>query len=264
MERYGLGVMLYSFLNEEELDSPYYTIAKYMLENMDSIKSYSIKEFSEKCNVSVSTISRFCRKAGLDNFFELKTKIYNNYFTSEPEYEFKRFSDSSDRLPKIYLDSVIENVKILKECLDYQIIDELVDDIYMYKRIGAFGAMHMENTARALQSDLFRCRKIINIRSGIPKQIKYIKESTENDVVIIFTLSGNYLRELQIEAMDWERGHRPKIYVVTGNRKVSSSPYVSRMILVPMEMRDFAGHPLDMNLIGSIISIQYYHRYVNK
>ncbi len=264
MERYGLGVMLYSFINEEELNSPDYTIAKYLLENMDDIKSYSIKEFSEKCNVSVATISRFCRKAGLKNFFELKMKIYNNDLISRPEYEFRQFSKGAGTLPEIYLDSVIENVRILKKHLDYKTIDELVDDIHLYKRAGAFGAMHMENTARALQSDLFRCRKIINIRSGIPKQIKYIKEADENDVIIIFSLSGNYLKELQTEAIGWEKAHRPKIYIVTGNQSTGASPYVSRILLTPLEKGDFAGHPLDMNLIASIISLQYYNKYVRK
>ncbi|MEM1486361.1 MurR/RpiR family transcriptional regulator [Oscillospiraceae bacterium PP1C4] len=262
MEQYGLGVMLYSFLNEEEISSPYYIIAKYLLENMDGIKSYSIKEFSEKCNVSIATISRFCRKAGLENFFELKMILHSNYLTSKPEYSFKTFSDVPDSICHAYLDSVIENIRLLKKRLDYCIIEELVDDLHSYPRIGAFGAMHMENTARALQYDLFRCRKIINIRSSMPKQLEYIKSSTENDVIIIFTLSGNYLKELQMNAPDWENGHKPKIYVVTGNQKASLSPYVNRAILVPSPEHDFAAHPYGMSLISSLISLQYYDKYI--
>ena len=262
MERYGLGVMLYSFLNEEEIDSPNYTIAKYILENMDSIHAYSIKEFAEKCNVSVATVRRFCRKAGLENFFELKTKIYNNHFTSRPEYDFHRFSDGETDLCRAYLDAVMENVRILRDALDQEVLAELVDDLHRYPRIGAFGAMHMENTARSLQSDLFRCRKIVNIRSGLPRQMDYLRAATEQDLIIIFSLSGSYLREMQGEAIDWPPHHRPKIYLITGNPKAASFPAVARTVLLPLTHHDFANHPLEMNLIGSIISVQYYNKYV--
>lgn len=261
MEKYGLGVMLYSFLNEEEIDSPNYTIAKYILENMDSVKNYSIKEFASKCNVSLATVSRFCRKAGLENFFELKVKLYNNDSFSRPEYNFRRFPGSEGSLSEIFLDSVIGNIKILKKKLDYNVINELVDDLHRYKRVGAFGAMHMENTARSLQSDLFRCRKIINTRSGLPKQLKYITTATEKDLIIIFTRSGNYLKEIQQEAPDWKNNHKPKIYMITGNREVTSC-YIDRKIVLPLEKADFAGHPLDMTLTGSIISLQYYNKYI--
>lgn len=264
MERYGLGVILYSFLNEEDVDSPNYTIAKYILEHMDSVQSYSIKEFSEKCNVSVATVSRFCRKAGLENFFELKSKIYANYFTSKPEYQFHRFSDADETIPRAYLDAVVENVRILKDTLDYQLLDELVDDLHRYPRSGAFGAMHMENTARSLQNDLFRCRKIINVRSGLPRQMNYLRSATEQDLIIIFSLSGSYLREMQAEPIQWKAPHQPKVYLITGNEKAGSSPYVTRTLLLPLARHDFANHPLDMNLVGSIVSILYYNKYIKQ
>lgn len=264
MEQYGLGVILYSFLNKEELSSPYYIISKYILENMDSIKTYSITDLAEKCNVSTATISRFCRKVGLDSFFELKMVIYNNYLISKPQYTFKVFSDKNDSIYDSYLDSVIENIKILKNNIDFNLIDELVDDLYLYKKISAFGAMHMENTALALQSDLFRCRKIIDTRLSLPRQIEYIKQSGKDNLIIIFTFSGKYIEESLIRAFDWQGNDKPKIYVVTSNKKVTELKYIDKTIVLPSSNHDFAAHPHGMNLICSMISLKYYDKFVKK
>lgn len=262
MEQYGLGVILYSFLNKEELSSPYYVISKYILENMDSIKTYSIAELAKKCNVSAATISRFCRKVGLENFFELKMVIYNNYLTSKPQYTFKAFSDKNDSIYESYLDSVIGNIKILKDNVNFHMIDELVDDLHSYKKVSAFGALQMENTALALQSDLFRCRKIIDTRLSLPKQIEYIKQSVKDHLIIIFTLSGKYLEESLMKAFDWDDNNKPKIYVVTSNKKVMNLKYIDKAIILPSSFHDFAAHPHGMNLLCSLISLKYYDKYV--
>lgn len=56
-------------------------IANYILENHDFIPEISIKEFAKKCNTSISTVSRFCRRINDSDFKTLKEecRIYNSF-----------------------------------------------------------------------------------------------------------------------------------------------------------------------------------------
>lgn len=262
MERYGFGVLLYSFLNEEETDSPYYMIAKYLLENMEHISACSIQELAKQCNVSIATISRFCRKTGMENFFEMKMKLRENIYLTPPEYDFVHHACEDTSLEDAYLEAVAQNVVAMKGWIDRPVLNELVKDIHDYSNVGAFGAMHMENAARHLQNDMFRCRKLINVRSGVPKQIEYIRHSGKEHLLIVYTLSGNFMREIQVEGSEWSRENKPKIYVVTGNAKVEKLSFVDRIILLPFQERDYAEHPHTINLLNSLICLKYYENYI--
>lgn len=55
-------------LNEEEADSTYYHIAVVMLQNFGVLQHYSISELAAACMVSKSTISKFIRYIGYDDF----------------------------------------------------------------------------------------------------------------------------------------------------------------------------------------------------
>ncbi|MCQ8274893.1 hypothetical protein NF437_10430, partial [Streptococcus suis] len=51
-------------------------IASYILEHLEYMKDIGIQKFAEDCNVSTSSISRFCRDVCLESFSELKM-IFN-------------------------------------------------------------------------------------------------------------------------------------------------------------------------------------------
>lgn len=48
---------------------------KYFIEHYYEAKNYNIYEIAEECNVSRSSIRRFCQKIGFENFFAMKTAM---------------------------------------------------------------------------------------------------------------------------------------------------------------------------------------------
>lgn len=63
-------------LNDGKESSTYYHIANILLCNYDSIQNMTIKEVADLCFVSKSTISKFTRHIGVDDFIELKASAF--------------------------------------------------------------------------------------------------------------------------------------------------------------------------------------------
>jgi len=255
---YGLGVALYAFLNRVDMDSPYYIVGKYILTHMDELQDVSIKELASKTNVSIASISRFVKEIGLDNFGELRTLINNRQKSTEPRYEYHT-AEKTDNIVEDYFSAVKNDIDQLAQTIDMSKLNQLVDDLYAYQEVVTFGAMHMETVSLMLQNNLFRCKKIIETRLDPGKQIDFVENQQKDLLVIIFSLSGNYVREYLANISDKKK---LKIYVVTKNEAVKELKYVYEAILLPTDADSFSAHPLDSLLLVNLITLIYYEKYV--
>lgn len=77
----NIRIQLLNIINRESPDSMNFIIAQYILENLERKKVVSTKELADECKVSKSSISRFCRKLGYEDFLELQIAIgsYNSF-----------------------------------------------------------------------------------------------------------------------------------------------------------------------------------------
>ena len=62
----------FSTLASEKKDSTNSQIATYLLNHLDDIKDIGIQEMAKECSVAMSSISRFCKEIGLNDFNELR------------------------------------------------------------------------------------------------------------------------------------------------------------------------------------------------
>ena len=63
---------LLALINQKESFSTEYYIAYSFLQNLFKISSFSIDETAQLCNVSKSTISKFVREIGFDDYTDFK------------------------------------------------------------------------------------------------------------------------------------------------------------------------------------------------
>ena len=96
-------------------------IANYILENHDFIPEISIKEFAKKCNTSISTVSRFCRRINDSDFKTLKEecRIYNSFLK---EKEVHRKNEKKNYFRDLN-DSLLETEKLNDEAIYDQAIN---------------------------------------------------------------------------------------------------------------------------------------------
>ena len=254
---FNLVIILLSTINSEPKDSNNYKIAKFLIENIRNLEDFSISELAKACYVSNSSVSRFCREIGLNDFNSLKTQIAKiplEYQHAHHKFDFKSFDEQS--LSKSYTLSVIDNLNMLYSTeLDKQ-IKELVIDIYQYKHVAAFGYMHSQNVALNMQYDLQTSEKMIFTRIKFADQIDYISHSHEDTLIIIFSDTGTYFNRVFSRTIPFKNNKsKPKIVMITSADNLNI-PYVDKYICYKRR-KDYSSHPYALTMIADMICIEY-------
>ena len=254
---FNLIIILLSLINSEVNESNNYKIAKYILENITELENCSITELEKKCYVSNSSISRFCRDIGLNDYNDLKNQVAKYQVSHEIAIQkFKYQNDNSQAPIKSYVDAITDHLKLLRDSLDEKIIQELVRDIYDYQYVGAFGYLQSETVAMNLQFDLQTNRKVIFTCMPFANQIEYIKNADEKHLIIIFSESGTYFKRAFARTHIFKNiEHKPKIYLITSHQNITL-PYVDQYIRYQSH-HDYASHPYPLLAISGIVCSQY-------
>lgn len=257
MNMFNLRIILLSTVNSEPIRSNNYKIAKFVLDNMTDLEKCTICELSKKCYVSVSSISRFCRYIGLEDFNELRCQIAK--YSEASSHAKKKFYFNGielDDFTGAYINEVISNLERLKNSIKTEKIEELVSDIYEYKKVSAFGYLQSQHVVLNLQTDLFTNNKFVNTAMRFADQIDYINNADEDDLIIIFSESGSYFKRAYEDRNPFRRKNRPKIYLITSNSKVKELSYVDKVIIYEAGS-DYSSHPYPLSVIASLICISY-------
>lgn len=254
---FNLIIILLALINSEVTDSNNYKIAKYILENINDLENCSITELAKKCYVSNSSISRFCRDIGLNGYNELKNQVAKYQVSHEAAiHKFQYQGLNEKNYINSYIDEVVDNLNILKGSIQEDDIQNLVEDIYDYNYVAAFGYLQSEIVALNLQFDLQTSRKVIFTSMQYANQIEYIKKADENYLIIIFSNSGTYFKRAFARTNIFKNMvHKPKIYLVTSNQDIHLR-YVDKYIRYKSG-NDYASHPYPLVAISSLICSQY-------
>ena len=193
---YGkLPIVFLSTLASEKKDSTNSQIATYLLNHLDDIKDIGIQEMAKECSVAMSSISRFCKEIGLNDFNELRELLITTNMTFE---QYSTSSKAKDRL-KEYSSKVKESITMVEKSIDIQQIDALCKEIQKYEQVGIFGLLKAGAVAFNLQSDLLMLGKQTYSNISYKQQLQYISSTNEDDLLIIFSYTGSYLIILILE-----------------------------------------------------------------
>lgn len=255
---FNLIIILISTINSEPKDSNNYKIAKYIMENLSSLEDCTLTELAKQCYVSNSSISRFCKDIGLEDFNTLRNQIIHfTYLSKETRKQKFQFEDlDSQSLAHSYLLSVTQNLQRMNyKALDRD-IQNLVEDIKKYDKIATFGYLQSENVALNLQYDLQTNGKIIFTRIKFKDQVEYIHHCDENTLLIIFSESGTYFNRVFKRMKPFTNlKKKPKIYMITSS-STHIDPFIDYYIRYNSK-NDYASHPYPLMIIADLVCIQY-------
>lgn len=150
-----------------------------------------------ECNVAVSSISRFCKEIGLNDFAELKELLVSTNLYFE---EYSESLSSQERLNEYSL-KVKNSIDMVEESIDMKSITELCKDIQKYKRVAVFGLLKAGAVALNLQCDLLMSGKQVYTHISYTQQIQYILTANEDDLIIIFSYTGSYFEYQNLRAL---------------------------------------------------------------
>ena len=245
-----LPVVFLSIIASEKKGSTNSEIASYLLNHLDEMQNIGISEMAKRCHVANSSISRFCKEIGLQDFNELKELLLeqNIYFEKQSNQ-----MTSKERLLD-YCNHVKNSIDEVALSIDMDKIHKLCQDISHYSTIASFGLLKAEGAALSLQADLLMQGKQIYTNINYQEQMDYIFHASANDLIIIFSYTGSYFDYQEIRA-NKKQLVKPKIYMITGN-DLEYPDFIDETIIFKSK-HDQGSHPYQLQFIESIIAQEY-------
>ena len=248
-----LPIVFLSTIVSEKNGTTNATIASFILDHLNEMQSIGIKEMAEKCNVAISSISRFCKEIGLRDFAELKELILStNLYYEEPSSK-----QNSEQRMEDYALKIQESIKQVQQSIDLHQIEKLCEDIKHYQNVSIFGLLKAASVAFNLQSDLLMLGKQSYSNIAYAQQLAYILSATKNDLIIIFSYTGSYFEYQNLRALQ-KKLEAPKIWMISSGKKTYPS-YINEVILFDSK-QDQISHPYQLQFIASLIAQEYARR----
>ncbi|APC49389.1 MurR/RpiR family transcriptional regulator [Virgibacillus halodenitrificans] len=213
-------------------------IADYVMQNNTTLLNIHIKELAQQIDVSVATITRFCRKVGASGFVEFKILLRDAVERRDEPH------DAIETVDSIY-QTIIKSTNSLTNIQDYKTACSWVLDseqIHIYG-LGSSGLSAQELKTRIARMGLF-------VDTHIDSHAMIINASilTERDVVIAISSSGQ-TKEI-IEAINLAKQKGARVISIT-NYSETDLANSSDLILYTASIQ----HYLDKGFLNSQLSI---------
>ena len=237
---YGkLPIVFLSTLASEKKDSTNSQIATYLLNHLDDIKNIGIQEMAKECSVAMSSISRFCKEIGLNDFNELRELLISTKMNFE---QYSSSSKAKNRLEEYSL-KVKESITMVEKSIDMQQIDALCKEIQKYQQVGIFGLLMLGKQTYS--------------HISYKQQLQYISSTNEDDLLIIFSYTGCYFDYPDIRTLK-NKLKKPQIWLIS-SKKESYPDFIDHVITFDSK-RDQNSHPYQLQFIASLIAQEYARR----
>lgn len=249
-------------LNEESLESTYYHIAFVMLRYIRSLHEIPIHKLAELCDVSKSTISKFIRFIGYEDFsdFRYAAIFENNKYHFEFNYVVNVMGYMEQNSMDSYFMTISQDISMTYQNMDWAAVDQLVRDLAHYKTVAAFGLMFSETAALDFQIKLGYSGKIVVTNLNDQKQDQFIQNAGEDTLIIIFSDSGEYINKYRM-IDDFSNKQvfsrtKAKVVLITSNKNMKKDPRVAYGIYYE-KTRSMSTHRIIYGILTDIIAYKY-------
>lgn len=173
---------LLEFYNTYETDEIYHKIAEKMIENFSVVSEMSISELSDFLFVSQSTIYRFIKMMGYENYNQMKAgqiTFLENYYLQG------RYASRNTNINRFdnYIDYMLEKIHVLKEKNIYVQVDLLIEMILSADEI-IFVGMPMPSFVWRLQMELVMLKRKTSAFLNPENQHQAILHAKPNTLII--------------------------------------------------------------------------------
>ena len=229
-------------------------LAAYILQHLDEIKTESVRDLAAKTHVSISSISRFCRDIGLNDYAELKDCIGYSPF------KFDICSDSTDSAEQKsdYIRAVKDSLDLVCESVNMDLLNRLAQDIYDHENVYIFGVMKGETAAMNLQSDLSVMGKHAVTKLRYAQQLQCLERCGPDDLVILFSFTGKFFDYGYPKLPHLSPMEKPKLYFITSDPKILQNRKYGEVIWFK-SLQTQPSHPYQMQVIAGLITQCYLH-----
>ncbi len=209
---------LLSYVNYGDIHDANYDISRIVLQNYHDIPKMSINDLADCCFVSSSSITRFIKDLGFENFKEFKRQVSDTVKINADYSNDLSFAKKDDLQPilEMYTNRVKENIDYTFHAIDYAQIDRICEFIYGSHEVAILGLEFATLLGLHFQKKMASINKFVRIGVTEEKQRDIVETMREGAVVIILSIEGSYFYR-NSELIDQLEKKKCKIIAVTMN-----------------------------------------------
>lgn len=252
--QYGkLLAVLLGTIASERTDSLDQRIAQYIMDHLGDAGAITMRQIEQSCHVGNASISRFCRKIGLRDFFELRELV--------GDIEFQAGADAASTFAgrvAAHRDAVCIGLDLVAASLSEEGVAALCDDLHRYARTAVFGILKSEVSALVMQNEMAGLGKNVFTVVSQVQQRAWLANAGADDLVVVLSYRGQYFDYLP-DTHPGTPNNKPKVWLITG----SDAPPPPGVDAVLHFDTDFAQdrHPYQMTFVCTTVVREYARRY---
>lgn len=185
----GLYNLLYKLSNELDTNNPAsinFVLSEYLLNNFARIPVLSIYDIAEECNVSRSTIRRFAKQMGFENFAVFK-KLVKQHFQPAETIPDKNYRET-------LTNNLINVARELDERMDTHEVDVICNRIRQANKVYIFTPEPSISSARDFQVNLVGKGNLSYVVTDFSSDNPIIRNISAQDYVLTLSVSGMFAR----------------------------------------------------------------------
>lgn len=228
---------LTNLLNNSQYNSTNMHICRKLLEIVADLERMSIAQVADKCNVSKSTLSKFVKTLGFENYKDFRENAIRekdeSFYTGNVGLEMEKYIEKY-RMDN-FLKLLAKDVEQFMQGIDMQQVRRLVKALYEAPRVAAFGMVYSETVAMDFVFQMAELRKTVETRIHDLQQEEYFKMADADTLIIIFSNTGQYIYRDGMKATNSTRSFvrktKAKTALITSNRDALKEPYIDYPVL---------------------------------
>lgn len=216
-------------------------IAKYVLNNTDSVPFFTVGKLAKMAEVSEATVVRFATFLGFSGFTEWQKAMQDSVKRQLTTVERLKISDdvydSEDKAIYEMFQEEIGRIQMMADKFDIHAFHQAVETISEAKRIFIFANRSAVSLGMFLEfylDLLFQNTELIRNPHGISEKLFRL---TKDDVVI--GLSYARYTKTTIDAVSFAKDRGTKVIAITDNMLSPLVPYADISLFAPSEMPSF-------------------------
>lgn len=201
-------------------------LAEYILRNVDSVITMTIRELAQASYTSTSAVTRFCKKAGTSSFAEFKIKLTaerESYLHAEmPDVDIPfGETDSYESIANKIAQISINSIKQTNSSMNYPLLKNVVGCLLKADIIDIYGEGDSLQEAFDFVNKMSRIGKVVRIEQDPSIQAHQAATSDNTHCSIIISHSGEKRMPYRIAKI--LKKHSVPVIVITSNPESSLS-----------------------------------------
>ncbi|MCI8376322.1 MAG: MurR/RpiR family transcriptional regulator [Lachnospiraceae bacterium] len=228
---------LTNLLNNSQYNSTTMHMCRQLLGMVTDLERMSIDQVAERCNVSKSTLSKFVKILGFENYKDFRENAArekeDSSYTGNAGLEMEKYIEKY-RMDN-FLKLLSRDVEQFMSGIDMQQVRRLVKALYEAPRVAAFGMVYSETVAMDFVFQMAELRKTVETRIHDLHQEEYFQMADEDTLIVIFSNTGQYIYQDGMKTTNRSRSFvrktRAKKALITSNKEALREPYIDYPVL---------------------------------